>query len=173
MKKLSFLLLFTFLFSFNNAQSEENKQKVSWYDLRRGLFISEQEKKPLLLSFCSSENIFCQKLNGQTFANPEIIQSINDNFIAVNIDFLSQNPIKIDNSLIPEKELVKRFEIKGFPTLIFLDPKGNKISGSVRGFIPPEKLSLILKYISSEVYKNTKFTEFLKKEENLSNKKGR
>ena len=56
------------------------------------------------------------------------------------------------------------------PTISFLDHQGKVIGGSVKGYITPENLMRILKYIATDAYKDTSFKDFLTKEDKIKSR---
>ena len=133
------------------------KEVVShdWYDYKRGLFLAEQNKKFAVLNFCTSEDRFCQKI-AQSFQDEEVKKLLAEKFVAINIEGTSKFRIESNKAML-EKDLLKKYEIEAYPSLVFLDPKGKQISGLVKGYLAPEKLVVILKYISSDAYKKQLF----------------
>ena len=76
---------------------------------------------------------------------------MNDNFvsIAVNTDH--------------EQALAQKWRVKGLPLIWFLEGDGKKIS-SVPGYVAPDDLLLMVKYIGTRSYeKNISFSEFVRK----------
>lgn len=169
--------LFIFTFGSINANAEKitdleknvvlsntPKPKLNVYDYKRGLFVANQEKKYILLTFCTQNN-FCSKLYNETYVNPSVKKILDENFILVDVNAESKNILIFEDKKMQEKDLVKIYKIDNkFPTINFLDSKGEKISGTIKGFIPSNKFLDILKYISSNSYTKMKFDEFLKKE---------
>ena len=174
LKLLSFFLCFLFIFPAiaeeihqdqQDSESEiKNVESIDWYDYRRGLFIAFQENKFALLSFCDPESEYCTKLFETTFNDQSIKNLVSSDFVSIKVDSKSNNPLFINEKQMKEKDLKDAYKVVGYPTLIFLDSEGNKVSGSVQGYIPPEKLISILEYISSNAYQDTKLNNFIKKQ---------
>jgi thioredoxin-related protein len=136
----------------------------NWYDFKRGMFIAAQEKKYVVVSFCTKSSSYCLKLEENTFGDPAVKRLLRDKFVAVKVDADSTNPMLIDNKKVTEKDLIKQNSVTGFPTITFLDSGGKKVSGAIKGYVPPEMFLTLLKFISSESYKNTTFKDFMQKE---------
>jgi thioredoxin-related protein len=145
-----------------------NKQKTSsstgWYDYKRGLFIANQENKYIILNFCLKDNLYCNKLDEKTFSNPNIKKYIKDKFVPIKIDAGANNIINLNNKKITEQDLLKQFDVEGYPTIAFLDSQGEIVGGSVKGYLEPEKLMPVLKFIATDAYKDTSFKDFFMKE---------
>lgn len=131
-----------------------------WYDYKRGLFVAEQTKKYVLLNFCIRDDKYCGKL-GKSYADDEVKAILREKFVTINIDGASNFRIESQKNM-PEKALLKKYDIDAYPTIAFLDSKGKQVSGLVKGYLTPEKLLVILKYISSDSYKKTSLAIFEK-----------
>jgi len=64
----------------------------------------------------------CKRLDETVFSRPDIARASGD-FV----------PVRVDGDKRPD--LVKRFSVSGYPTVIFLRPGGEEI-GRVRGAVP-------------------------------------
>jgi len=53
------------------------------------------------------------------------------------------------------------FNVRGFPTILFLDRDGSTI-GSIPGFVPPEIFVKILDFVAGGGYKKKPFDEFIR-----------
>lgn len=139
--------------------SQKQISKPVWYDYKRALFLASKENKFILLSFCREDNKFCNKMNDKTFNNSKVKSYIENYFIPVKIDAQSEDRIEANKSML-EKDLIKDFEIDGFPTVAFLNPQGKLISGLSKGYVDENKFMVILKYIATDAYKNTSLSNF-------------
>lgn len=160
----------------NNMEDDSKRVSASktvdytWFDYKRGLFKANHEKKYILLSFCKDNDSYCDKLYTKTFSTPEVKTLLEDKFVPISIDVDSEYRIDTYKTMA-EKELVDKYEIEGFPTILFLDSTGKIISGSIKGAITPEKLLVILKYIYTDAYKKQPLTSFEAQENSQSKKK--
>lgn len=135
---LSALLL---LLSDQSLGQEQEGSKLSWHlidhespddALEQTLARAKEQKKRVLLDFYADWCVACRKLSKETLSNKNVSQVLSD-FVL----------IKIDSSKTSEKlQLIeKRFNVKGLPTLIFLNEMGHIIPPSpVVGFVKPADL---------------------------------
>lgn len=141
--------------------SKKYVPQTQWYDYKRALFIASEQNKPLLISFCRDDNKFCNKMSSTTYNDTQIKDYIKNYFVPVKIDPLSEDRIEANKDLM-EKDLIKQYEVEGYPTIAFLDSKGKVISGAIKGYVEPAKFINILKYIATESYKKTSLKNFEK-----------
>lgn len=170
---ISAILLFPSLTSsFAEAKDKDDDklmftQKLNddyiWFDYKRGMFRAEAEKKHALISFCVDEDPFCVKLQEKTFSNPEVKMFMEEHFIPVKVNGKSEYRVDTYKYEL-EKDLIKKYEIEGYPTIAFVSPDGKNINGLVKGFTEPEKLMVIMKYISGNYFKKMTLDSFEKRE---------
>ena len=91
------------------------------YDSDRILQLSKAEGKTILLYFTAEYCGPCKGFEKEIFYNEEISDLINEFYIPVKISSKRWE----DDSLT--QDLLKQFEIKGYPVLIFINNKGDII----------------------------------------------
>lgn len=76
---------------------------------------------------------WCQRLDKEVFSQPEFDAATND-FVLVYIDITNNPPARQE-----DRELVKKYKVQGFPTVLILDEDGKKIgqTGYRRGGAKP------------------------------------
>ena len=107
------------------------------------------QDKPVFLYFHADWCTYCTKLKKTTFADKDVLNYLNDNFISIAIDTEK------------EKEFASQWGVKGLPTLWFLKSDSSKIS-NLPGYVGPDQFLAILKYISTQSYEKMSFAEFVK-----------
>lgn len=122
---LSLILFYKENFSIVSVSSVSEKSRVNWlHSFKEGVEIAQKEGKFLILDFYAKWCTVCKKLDEKTFSNEEVIENLK-NFVLVRIDVSSRD------------EELKKFNVLGIPTVIFLDSKGNELE-RFSGFKGPE-----------------------------------
>lgn len=99
-----------------------------------GVNQSKASGKPMILFFTGSDWCsWCHKLDNEVLNTPEFAQEVGNKFIFVRVDF------PINSTLPPQevaqnKQLQKKFDIKGFPTIVILDRSQQQVG--VTGYRP-------------------------------------
>jgi thiol:disulfide interchange protein DsbD len=93
---------------------------VAWQPYSEPLLVEAQRlKKPVILDFYADWCAPCRELDEITFHNPEIVTQAKKDFIMIKVDLTRNgNPVYED--------LLGQYNVKGVPTIVFLDYQGNE-----------------------------------------------
>jgi thiol-disulfide isomerase/thioredoxin len=100
---------------------------------------AKAEKKLLLVDFTGSDwCIWCKRLHGEVFEKDEFKTFSPTKFVMVELDFPHEKKIS-DELKEQNANLAKKYKIRGYPTVLLLDPEGEVIAHT--GYRPggPEK----------------------------------
>lgn len=130
-----FALLFLKVFFFLAFVSFEKSDAVVWmsnYD--EAARAAKDQNKPLVLFFTGSDwCVWCKKLESEALETKDFEQAAASQFVFVKIDF-PQKGSQPAAQATQNKDLQKRFDVRGFPTIVILTPQGQKIG--VTGYRP-------------------------------------
>lgn len=123
MKKIIFTLFAIF------AVMSVFAQNITWMDnYDEALKLSAKKKIPVLVNFTGSDWCYwCKKLDKEVFTQKTFINYANKNLIMLKIDF-PKDIKQSDEVKKINKELAKKYNIEGFPTIVLLDSKGAEIN---------------------------------------------
>ena len=86
---------------------------------------AKKENKSLLVDFTGSDWCgYCIKLDKEVFSHEEFKQGVAEDFILVEIDFPRNKSKMSDELQTQNSELKDIYNIKGFPTILIMDPEG-------------------------------------------------
>ncbi len=119
-----------------STQSSVLFSEITWQTNYEAAF--EQAKtssKPLLLFFTGSDWCsWCNKLDEEVLSTPEFAEAAGNKFVFVKLDFPLYTPqdpqLKAQN-----KQIQQQFDVRGYPTVLLIDPQQNKQIGST-GYRP-------------------------------------
>lgn len=131
------VLIFSVFLFINVSASSTRLKEIQWHSYDDGMARSKFEKKRVFLHFTAEWCYYCGVMEKETFNDPAIISSLNENFI----------PIKVDYD--KETKTSDYYSVRGLPDTIFIAENG-QIIGRRPGYIPPEVLKRILKSILKE-----------------------
>lgn len=132
------MVLFFSVITLINASASSNRIKaIEWQSYDDGMARGKFENKKVFLHFTAEWCSYCRAMEKQTFKDPVIISSLNENFIPIKVD--------VDNEI----ETSALYRVMGLPYTIFIAEDG-EIIGRRPGYIPPDILKLILDSILTE-----------------------
>lgn len=136
MKKLFYLLaipLFLISTAMDNIPSDDEKTSVGiqfeqgkWNEV---LELAKKENKLVFLDIYASWCGPCKLLKSRTFPDAKVGEFFNGNFINYAIDAEKGEGI----------ELAKKYQVSGYPTLLFVDAQGNLVAKTM-GFHNADEL---------------------------------
>lgn len=147
------LLVFTWvvfsliLFGFSTTDASD---KINWYSYDEGLALAKQEGKKMFVHFYANWCAYCKKMENETLKNSAVIDSLNQDFI----------PVRVNSD--KDRDLARKFYIRGLPSTWFVSETGEKIS-SLPGYISAKMLLNALKFIHTDSYKAMSFKDFINK----------
>lgn len=136
-KTCGLILLYIFvsgLFFSNGSVSSTEIQEIQWHSYDSGMARGKFEKKRVFLHFTAAWCYYCGVMDKETFKDPDVISTLNENFIAIKVDY--------DNEI----NTSSFYRVQGLPDTIFIDEDG-EIIGRRPGYITAQQLKLILKSI--------------------------
>jgi thioredoxin-related protein len=98
-----------------------------------------QERKRLMLYFWQDGCPACRRMKETTLADRAIVDQTRRHFVAVALNVNGERELQwTDGRTMREKDLARALNIRGTPTLLFLDEKGSVVLRLV-GYVPPER----------------------------------
>ncbi len=131
MKKI-ILIIFLFLFvGCSQVKSDVQSGGIGWIrDMAQAKEAAIAQNKPILIDFYTEWCGWCKRLDKDTYANAKVIEAAK-NFICVKIDAEK------------EKQLTASYNVRGFPSTVFLKSDGSLIE-VVPGYLPPKDFFALL-----------------------------
>lgn len=122
-----------------NGEPAEKAASELWVtDFKVAQSRAQKEQKPLLIDFYADWCLPCIEWDKRTFSRAKIRETLANEFVSLKVDCTQNTPMC--------KEMVERYEVIGWPTIIVTDSTGREIAG---------------KRIVGEIYGPEKFLEFL------------
>ena len=113
MKNLKLLSLFCLLFILHSAQAKHVPFfKGSLEELKQEAYLQD---KPFFVFFYSNRSGICKKMDRGTWKHPDLIQYVEENYLAYRVDAFSHE----------NRDLVNELHIKQIPTIAIFSPQGS------------------------------------------------
>ncbi len=111
--------------------------KIAWqrnYD--KGQALARKAGKPMMIDFYTDWCGWCKELDKKTWPDKRVVKSAQQ-FVAIKLDAEKEG-----------RALAQRFNVRGYPYILFLKSDGSKI-GEIPGYGPPEKIAPELNRIAA------------------------
>ena len=125
----------------------ENKE-IQWQPYEAGMKRIKEQNKKGFLHFYTDWCTYCKIMNKQTFVDPKIIDYLNNNFVSIRVNADKQ------------KDVAKKYGVSRFPSTWFIAEDSTSLSNQP-GFIQPDMLLDMLKFLNTDSFKEMKFSEFI------------
>ena len=87
------------------------------------------EKKNVLALFTGSDwCIWCKRLEGEILSKKEFSGEVSKTFVPVFLDFPSDKSLVKEDVAKRNRELSKKYKVRGYPTILILDEKGEVLA---------------------------------------------
>ena len=105
---------------FNNKPEEVTELQIKWIPYSESVLAqAKAENQPVILDFMAEWCAACHELEEKTYTHPEFIE-LSKQFKLVKIDATED---------LPEvKQILEKYKIKGLPTVMFINKKGDILS---------------------------------------------
>ena len=107
---------------------------IDWQSYASGTVKAAAESKPVFLHFYAEWCRWCKKMAKETFREPSLVKHLNDDYVAIRIDYDVEKPI------------VDEFGVGGVPATYVIQPDG-QVTGPLLGYFPGDRLLAALKKI--------------------------
>ena len=121
---------------------------VRWTSLEQAAKDVAPGKKYLFVSVYTDWCGYCRKLNNVTYKAPKVIAELERNFRSVRLNAESDAKVTWKGKVYSSAQLAEEWGVEGYPTLLFLNGKG-EIVGSFSSYAEPDLMVKLLTYISS------------------------
>lgn len=149
------LLLVVFVSFMSIAQSQENKNEIynptadAAQDIAEAVKKAAESKKHVLLQIGGNWCPWCLKLHKFWHDEPQVDSILNADYILVLVNFSKENK---NENVMAELGYPTRF---GFPVLVILDSKGNRIHTQDSGLLEADKsydIEKVVRFLKSWNY---------------------
>ena len=148
-RRIAGLAAYFLILAATGVSPEETPSKgLRWYSHFEGLELGRLENKNVLIHFYADWCGFCEKMERETYGNPDVAAYMGDHFILARVN--------TDR----DRELAAAYFVRGLPMVWFVGPSGETLT-ALPGYVPPEQFLFILKFIYTKAYEKMTLGAFI------------
>ncbi len=165
-------LAFIPLSGFKGAETSQVKPGVKWHTIQEAEQLMKNNPRKVFIDMYTDWCKWCKVMEENTFSDDRIIKLLNTEYYAVRFDAEDKNPVTFQGKtfkFVPsgrngynELAAVLMRGKLSYPTSVFLDENLHLIT-TLPGYVTPDRMEPILKFIGEDHYKNQTFQEYLAK----------
>ncbi len=145
------IVIISVIFSINVFSSEEIKWVGSF---KKSIEIAKKTKKIRMIDFYTTWCYWCKVLDEKTYSDEKVIK--------LSRDFIN---LKINAETETGSELASKYNVRGFPCIVFLDYNGELV-GTISGYKPPDAFYDYMKMLMDNHLSYNKTSEAYNKNPN-------
>lgn len=159
----------------NYVAPRTSATKIKWYTFEEVQALNKTEKKKVFVDLYTDWCGWCKVMDKNTFADPDVIKYVNENYYPIKFNAESKESIKyldkeynyIANGNRGYNELALKLSQGqlSFPTVVFLDENLNIIQ-PIPGYQESDNFLMIAKYFAENKYKDTPWSVYQKQYRN-------
>lgn len=140
----------------------EKATSVQWTPFTEGIKNATTKGKYVFVDLYTDWCGYCKQLDAVTFKASPVIAELGKNFVSIKLNAESDAPLIWKGQKTTARELTTQWRVDGFPTMLFLNSKG-EIIGSFSSYAEPDLMVKLLTYISSGAReRKVSFDDYLK-----------
>ncbi len=131
----------------------------SWVSMEEAQHNAQSDGKKILINVYTDWCEYCKKMDATVYKDSLIRASIAEYYHSVRLNADSDETVLFNGIEISQYELARQMGIRSYPTILFLDNKGDLIL-QINGFMPITDFRNMITFIGEDIFQKTDFHEF-------------
>jgi thioredoxin-related protein len=133
---------------------------IEWVSLEEAQKEAKATGKKVLIFGYADWCTYCMKMRKETYPSENVQESIDADYIPVQINGESEEEIVFNGETYKSYELARYLRLSSYPTHYFLNSEG-KIIGAQPGFLPADVFSPLMDYVSEGLFGEVSFMDYM------------
>ena len=118
-------------------------------DVRDEAADAAKQGKRLMIYFWLEGCPYCARMTSETFSDPAVLERLKRGFVPVGVNVRGDRDMTwTDGATLSEKQLAATLKVRGTPTIVFVNEKG-EIARRLVGYIAPAEFARALDSLST------------------------
>jgi thioredoxin-related protein len=133
--------------------ADKRSGKNIWMSFNEGIELAGNLGKPVVIDFYTSWCKWCKVMDRETFSDPMVDAYLADNFVCIRVNAEKRSgKLEYAGKTYTPMSLARAFNIRGYPSLAYIDDEGGLIMVDP-GFKKPKEFMTVLRYAKSGCHK--------------------
>lgn len=146
--------------AYGQKKSPVKKTELKWTDMETAIKNAADQDKPVMVDVYTDWCGWCKKMDKEVFNNPDVSESLSKLFMLAKVNGESREKITYKDKKTDGVGIAQGFGIRGYPSLIFLDAKGDLLT-LIPGYVDAEKFLPIVKFLGDKHYETMEWEAYL------------
>jgi thioredoxin-related protein len=153
--------IITFIFIISAYSLAGNKVELKWHKYNEGIAEAKKSNKKILLDVYTDWCKWCKKLDVEVYENDKVAAYLKKYYVLIKVNGEGSEKLKFKDNEISETQFTGAMGVTGYPTMFFLDSKGDQID-KLASFVTADKFLPIIKFFGEDHYKKENWEAFYK-----------
>ena len=133
---------------------------VRWITFEDAVKKSKTEKRPVFIDVYTDWCGWCKKMDKEVFTHPDVAEVLTSRFTLAKVNGESKESITYKGQKTDGVGIARGFGVRGYPSIIFLDSKGDMLT-MIPGFMDAEKFLPVVLFIGNKEYEKMEWEAYL------------
>ena len=116
---IAFILLFA-LSSFISKPINTETEVINWVSITEAYKMNKKEPRKIFVDVYTNWCGWCKKMDKETFADPEVVDMVNEKFYAVKLNAENTDPIIMAGDTTTAQMIARSMGVTGYPTIVYI-----------------------------------------------------
>jgi len=163
--RIFFIILIPFIFTssspaFGQKKTPAKKTELRWINFEAAIKTAAEQDKPVMVDVYTDWCGWCKKMDKEVFNHPDVAEALDRMFTIAKVNGESRESLTYKNQKTNGIGIAQGFGIRGYPSLIFLDSKGDMLT-LIPGYVDAEKFLPIVNFLGGKHYEKMEWEAYL------------
>jgi len=133
---------------------------LEWTGLEKAVTKASGEQKAILVDVYTDWCGWCKKMDKEVFVDPAVAGVLSGKFALAKVNAESKETFTYKGQKVDGIGIARGFGVKGYPSIIFLDSKGDMLT-MIPGYLDAEQFLPVVLFIGNREYEKMQWDEYL------------